>query len=56
MVSLLSDQALKPHLRLKYGIWSCESVCSVVGGCRIWRMGFGYTWRDAWADWERQRV
>lgn len=42
----------KPHLRMKYHVWSCASY---VGGFVGFRIGFGYTWRQAWEDWMRQR-
>jgi ribosomal protein L37AE/L43A len=37
---------MKPHLRLKYGIWSCVSM---FGGYR--RAGYGYSPNAAYEDW-----
>lgn len=43
---------MKPHLRFKWGVWSCSSLCSDRG----WVIGLGYTVRDAWDDWKRYVV
>lgn len=60
MVSLLDDHfTKKPHLRLKGGVWSCRALCWPSGHGRypaIFRIGYGYTWREAWNDWKRQEA
>lgn len=41
----------KPHFRFKAGVWSCALRDS--GGC--WWAGYGYSVRDAWAEYTLQR-
>lgn len=54
VISLLDDvQSKKPHLRLKGGVWSCTSF-KTVQGLVVFRMGMGYCWRSAYADWQKQ--
>lgn len=43
----------KPHLRIRFGVWSCVSF----GPDRTFtgfRAGFGNSWADAWADWKQR--
>lgn len=41
---------MKPHLRFKHHVWSCASVSSE-GRAFI---GFGYSVRAAWDEWQRE--
>ena len=43
---------MKPHLYLKFGVWCCVSQSQ---NMRVFTLGYGYTWREAYADWEAQR-
>lgn len=38
---------MKPHLRKKFGIWSCASV-----EAGVLRLGYGYTPRMAYEEWQ----
>jgi hypothetical protein len=52
MVSLLEDAKLsKPHFRFKAHVWSCATWDRLKG----WRVGIGYSVKDAWKDWKEQR-
>lgn len=37
----------KPHFRFKAHVWSCATRDG-----HFWRIGYGYTVREAWTDWE----
>ena len=39
------------HLYLKYGVWCCVSATPDL---RTFTAGYGYTWREAYADWKAQ--
>lgn len=59
MVSLLEASTLKkPHLRLKDHVWSCSTFRLVRGWIvppfRAWRIGYGYTPKEAYEDWSKQ--
>lgn len=44
----------KPHLRYAGGVWSCASYRHGRYGLVVWRLGIGYTVREACADWKQQ--
>jgi hypothetical protein len=44
----LSHSADRPHIRYRFGVWSCVTMWPFICGC-------GYTAKDAYAEWERIR-
>lgn len=42
---------VKPHLYIKFGVWCCVSCTADL---RRFRLGYGYSASDAYADWEAQ--
>lgn len=44
---------MKPRLRCKHGVWSCASyVVEGVRRGRFAKIGYGYTPKEAYEDWE----
>lgn len=45
----------RQHLHLWCGVWSCVTLEETPDRIRWWRVGCGYSWRDAYADWKAQQ-